>query len=85
MRGEVLQIERFRSSQMSDIKIEELEVYQARQFLTIEGPYSPVFLKDGKFNFYHTAVKFEYYWVSLSNLINCSGFVFAIQYLAFSL
>lgn len=71
---------------MSNIKVEELEVYQARQFLTIEGPYSSVFLgEDGSFNFHHNAVKFEYYWVSVSNLINCGGFVFAIQYLLFSI
>ena len=71
---------------MSNIRVEELEVYQARQFLTIEGPYSSVFMgEDNKFNFYHNAVKFEYYWVSISNLINCNGFVFAIQYLLFSL
>lgn len=64
---------------MSNIKVEELEVYEARQFLNIEGPYSQVFLdENGKFNFHHNAVKFEYYWVSLSNLIKCGGFVFAI-------
>ena len=41
--------------------------------------------EEGKFNFHHNALKFEYYWVSLSNLINCGGFIFAVQYLAFSL
>ena len=71
---------------MSNIKVEDLEVSQARQFLTIEGPYSSVFLteEEGKFDFHHNALKFEYYWVSLSNLINCGGFIFAVQYLAFS-
>ena len=64
---------------MSNIKAEKLEVYQARQFLNIEGPYSTVFLdEDGKFKFHHAAVTFEYYWVSLSTLISCNGFIFAI-------
>lgn len=54
-------------------------------FLSIEGPYSQVFMTDeNNFNFYYNAVKFEYYWVSLSTLINNSAFVFAIQYLALS-
>lgn len=84
--GEVRSIQRMRESSMSNIKIQDIEVYQARQFLTIEGPYSSVFCdEDGKFYFYHNAVKFEYYWVSLSVLINNGAFIFSIQYLAFSL
>lgn len=87
LQGEVLQIQRMRENSMSNIKAEDLEVYQARMFLNIEGPYSSVFQSDeeGKFNFYHNALWIEYYWVSLSTLIKCGGFVFSIQYLAFSL
>ena len=41
--------------------------------------------KIKQFTFYWNVVKFEYYWISLSHLIKSGGFVFAIQYLAFSL
>ena len=86
MQGEVRQIQRLRENSMSNIKVQDLEVYQARQFLTIEGPYSSVFqTDDGKYNYYFFAVKFEYIWVSLSNLISNNGFVFALQYMAFSM
>ena len=62
-----------------------MNLSQARNFLSIEGPYSSVFMtEDNKFNFHYNAVKFEYYWVSLSTLINNNAFVFAVQYLAFS-
>ena len=56
---------------MSNISVEDLDLSQARMFLSIEGPYSQVVMTDeNKFNFYYFAVKFEYYWVSLSTLIN---------------
>ena len=52
----------------------------ARMILQIEGPYSEVF-KQG---FHHNVVKFEYYWICLSFLIQSKAFIFAIMYLALS-
>ena len=41
--------------------------------------------ENGKYDFYYNAVRFEYYWVSLSTLINNGSFVFSLQYLVISL
>ena len=71
MHGEAREIQRLRESSMSNIRVQDLDVSQARSFLSIEGPYSQVFMnEEGAFNFHYYAVKFEYYWVSLSTLIN---------------
>ena len=63
----------------------DLDIGDARLWLQIQGPYAELFMSDGKRSFGHTAVAFEYYWISLSHLIKNGNFIFSIQYLAFSL
>lgn len=82
--GDLRQVQRIRDTAFSNLKLEDMDISQARQFFMIEGPYSNLFFKEGKFNFYHPALIFEYYWVSLSHLISSGSLTFAIQYLAFS-
>jgi hypothetical protein len=87
MQVEVRQLEKLKHEKHGKLRVEDLDMSDARIILAVEGPYSELFYdKETKnFNFYHFIVKFEYYWTSLSFLIQSGGFIFAIQYLCFSL
>ena len=87
MQVEVRAIEKLRNKSLGKLEVSKIDMSLASMILAVEGPYSSVFEseKKGEFNFYHNVVKFEYYWVSLSHLIQSGGFIFTIQYLCFSL
>ena len=76
---------------MTEFKAHNLDIGEARLVLQLEGPNSSVFLYEDKeketirTDMHHLAVKFEYYWVSLAFLMKNGGFIFSIQYLAFSM
>jgi hypothetical protein len=55
--------------------------------LQVEGPNSSVFVDEttGKRNFRKLALKFEYYWISLSYLISNGEFIFFVIYYVFSM
>ena len=90
MHADLKKIEHKRET-MTEFKAHNLDIGEARLVLQLEGPNSPVFLYEDKekevirTDMHHLAVKFEYYWVSLSFLMKNGGFIFSIQYLAFSL
>ena len=63
-----------------------MDIGIARTVLQVEGPDSSAFLNDNNEKVMgHLAVWFEYYWISLAHLMKNGGFLFSIQYLAFSL
>jgi hypothetical protein len=85
-----LKIEQMKMEQKGEILLKNCTVEEARLILAIEGPLSPVFTSNSTknlivYDFGFRAVKFEYYWISLSFLISDGQFLFAFIYFVLSM
>lgn len=87
MPGVVKQLEQLRTKNFKELTIENLDIGQARMVLQVEGPTSAVFVnvETKERNFGSKALKFEYYWISLSYLISDGEFIFFVIYYVFSI
>ena len=74
------QIEERRSRTFKELKSHDLDITTNRNVLQIEGPYSAVFWDENekKREFGSIALAFEYYWISLTFLLNNGEFIFFV-------
>lgn len=68
-----------------DMRVKDLPLQAVRTLLLTEGPKHPAFYENGVRSFGFRAVEFEYNWICLSYLMQDSGFIFSVSYMAFSL
>jgi len=80
-------LKEFKSLQIKEITIDDLDIEYLRYVLALEGPTSSIFVNEitGKRNFGNIGMYFEYYWVSLSFLASSGEMIFNIMYFVFSI